>query len=209
MKTDGYNISDFLLFPVKFYEKLNDSKGFLILGMLLVGLVDFFLPDAPYVFNNLFTQKSSTDVAFNVAVASASVVFLGAIDVIFFSLPLYDLLKYLKKKEGTYHNASPVKVMKVYIMSHFLVVPVNTLFYYLITKDINENSSILLIYFSLAFYLLVLLWSSAIAARGINTLFRNSMILRRLTFTAAILWSFLINLAVGLQLKIWMSCLFR
>ena len=198
-----------LLFPPKLFAGLNDKRLTLYAGILLIGIIDLFIPDFMGTYKLLFTGISSDSVSWNMLVAAGVVVLLGVVDTVFFSVPLYDLFKWLKKREDKPHNASSVKIMKVYIMSHFLIVPVNVLMHYSLFKGVTENSGALITNLYLVYFFIILVWSSAIVSRGINTLFSFNPILRRLTFIVVFTWNFLFGMVFELQILNWLLKLFR
>ena len=198
-----------LLFPPKLFAGLNDKRLTLYAGILFIGIIDLFIPDFMGTYKLLFTGISSDSVSWNTLVAAGVVVLLGVVDTMFFSVPLYDLFKWLKKREDKPHNASSVKIMKVYIMSHFLIVPVNVLMHYSLFRGVTENSGALITNIYLVYFFIILVWSSAIVSRGINTLFSFNPILRRLTFIVVFTWNFLLGMVFELQILNWLLKLFR
>ncbi len=201
-----------LLYPARFYEKLTDNKGTLIAGMILIGLIDFFLPDLTEVYKTYFTDfagKSAADIQFNIVAAVLIILLLGVVDVAFLSIPLYDIFKFLKKKEGLPHQASAIKVMKIYIMSHFLIIPVNVILYYTVFHDLGSNSGAGDIILAEAAFFIILIWSSAIITRGINTLYQFGFFLKRLTFLIVFTWSFLFSMVLDMQIMNWLLKILR
>lgn len=200
---------DIVLFPSRLFGKLTDNKVTLVLGILLIGLVDLFLPDINAVYKLYFTGKASGDLYLNIAIAVLLVILLGLIDTVFISLPLFDISKYLKKKEGLPHNVTLIKVMKVYILSHFIIVPVNIIAYYSLFKNIDNNSTQAMLNLSAAVFYLIMLWMSAIVARGINSLFSFGPLIRRLIFIISFTWNSLFGIVFGMQIANWLIKLFR
>jgi len=220
-----------LLFPVRYYERLEDKKITLYAGILLVGVIDLLLPDVAEVFKKLFTDRPSDDIFFNAVILALAVVLVGIIDVLFVGLPLYDFFNYLKKKEtgyihldsdkgdnmiqiisnagNTQHKATAVKVMKVYIMSHFLIIPVNTAMHFAFFRNLSEGSPEWVQNLVLAYSMIISIWSAAIMSRGINTLFRFNPIFKRLTFIVVYIWNFLFGMVFDFQILKWVSQLFR
>jgi hypothetical protein len=198
-----------LLLPAGFYKRLNDKKTTLYIGILIVGLFDLFLPDFLSLYKQLFTGKSSGDMNNNVLIAALAVIVLGAVDVIFFSLPLYDVFRFLKKREGTPHEATPVKAMKVYIVSNLMLSPVATVINYVFFRNLSESSPAMLTSFYLIFFYVILIWSSAIVTRGFNTLFDFSPVFRRLTFIVIFTWTFILGMVFQLQIMNWIFKLFK
>ncbi len=216
-------LADILAFPVKSYERLTDRRASLIAGIILVGAVDFLLPDIMFVIKELFAGKSTADIAYNAGMSIVVLLLLGFIDVIFISVPLFDLFRYLKRKElllakqtgmGGEANApdlkpSAIKVMKIYIMSHFIIIPVSTAFYYALSRNITENSSLLLQNVVMIFFMVIIVWAAVIVARGINTLFRFNPLFRRLTFIIVFTWNFLFGMVFDVMIMNWLMQLFR
>ena len=231
---------DIVAFPVRFFEKLTDKKITLVLGIILVGTIDLLLPDVTNTFKLIFSDRSAGDIRFNAVMTVVVILALGIIDVIFVGVPLFDIFKYLKKKEttmavnlsdqinasgyndgeenplqrlkrtgNTEHTASYVKVMKVYIMSHFLIVPVSTILYYTLTRNITADSTPLLINIYMVISMGISLWSAGVISRGINVLFRFNILFRRLTFIIVFIWNFIFSSVLSLQIINWMLMLFR
>lgn len=101
-----YKLSDVLLYPKEFHGRLTDRKPSLYAGILFVGVVDLFLPDFVETCKVLFSGKTSNEVILNILLSVCVVLIFGIIDVVVFSLPLFDLFKYIKKKAGEAHDAS-------------------------------------------------------------------------------------------------------
>ena len=231
MKAIKDKLLDILLFPVKFYEKITDKKGTLYAGILLVGAIDLLLPDIMGIFEQLFKSGPSENNFFNAFMLPVAIVLTGAVDVICIGLPLYDFFNFLKKKEigyighesdvgierelppdksgGIQYTATAIKTMKIYVMSHFLIIPVNTLLHYVFFSKIGENPPVWVANLALAYFMLVFIWAAAIMARGINTLFRFNPIFKRLTFIIVFAWNFLFGMVFDMQIMNWITRLFR
>lgn len=238
MKKFKDRLLDILLYPVSLYEKLNDWKGTLIAGILLIGAIDLFLPDVTGFIKLHFAGKPADTISINVVLAIFIVVVLGVVDVSFIGIPLYDFFRFLKKKEiklyanmhknaqnvgqesipfelpqikmeDPEHKASSIKVMKAYIMSHFLFVPVSLIINYAFLRDITDKSPDWMQYLVLVAFMLIFIWSAAILARGINALFRFSPMFRTLTFLIVFSWSYLFGMVFDLQIMNWLLKLFR
>ena len=154
---------DILLYPVRLFEKLTDKKATLYTGILLVGAIDLLLPDIAFSLKFIFSGKPVNDVYVNAVLAAFIIVVLGIVDVTFVSLPLFDFFKFVKKKEGSLSGlehergqivssaATPVKIMKIYIMSHFIIIPVSTIVHYAFLRNIAADSPVWMQYLALAF----------------------------------------------------------
>ena len=196
-----------LLYPAIFYKKLTDNKVALVAGIILIGLIDFFLPDVKEIYKTYFTDfagNSVADIQFNSIVAIFLILLLGVIDVALFSIPLHDIFRFFKKKQGLPHQSSAIKVMKVYIMSHFLVIPVNVILYYTVFHDLGNNSSAGEIIMAEVAFFAIMIWSSAIITRGINTLFDFGLFFKRLTFLIVFTWGFLFSMVLDMQIMNWL-----
>jgi len=216
-------LADILAFPAKTYEKLTDKRASLVAGIVLVGLIDFLLPDVMYVIKEFFLGKSAADIAYNAGMSVVVLLLLGLIDVIFVSVPLFDFFRYIKRKELQLAKEngmsgddlteglqpSAIKVMKIYIMSHFIIIPVSTAYYYAITKNMTENSTPLMQNIALLLFMVILIWSAAIMARGINVLFCFNTVFKRLTFITVFTWNFLFGMVFDVMIMGWLMRLFR
>lgn len=234
-------LANIFAYPVHLYDKLTDKKLSLVLGIVLVGAIDLLLPDVANVFKVVFSGRPTEDVWFNAVMAVVIILVLGLVDVVFIGVPLFDIFKYLKKKEATMalelvgqldlrknddeeddnpllrlertvtteHNASAIKVMKVYIMSHFIIVPVTTLLYYTLTRGITTDSAPWMQNLSLAIFMGVFLWSTGVLSRGINVLFRFNALFKRLTFIIVFTWTFIFSMVFDMQILNWLLKLFK
>jgi len=225
-------LTDILVYPARFYESLTDRKATLIAGAIMVGAIDFLLPDINNAAKLLITGKPVNDVLFNIFIAVFAILLLGFIDVVFMGVPLYDISAYLKKKEviiseedegegytsfsprpeskaPVVHNASLIKVMKAYIISHFLFIPVQTALYYILMRNITDNSPAWMQNLALILFMLIFIWASAILTRGINVLFRFNPVFKRLTFIIVFTWNFILNMVFDMQIMNWVLKLFR
>ncbi|HEX2946758.1 MAG TPA: hypothetical protein VHT96_12465 [Clostridia bacterium] len=225
-------LKDILLYPAKFFESLTDRKATLIAGAVMVGAIDFLLPDINNNLKLLFYGKPTDDIIFNAFMAVFAILLLGLVDVIFMGAPLYDIFAYLKKKEAIMseedvgedyttfsphpeskapieHNASLTKVIKGYVISHFIIVPVETAIYYLLLRNITDNSPTWMQNLSLIFMMVIFVWSAAILTRGINVLFRFNPVFRRLTFIIVFTWNFILSMVFATQILNWVLKLFR
>jgi len=223
MKDFRNKLTDILAFPAKCYEKLTDSKASLIAGIVFIGLVDLLLPDVVYVFNELFKGKSAGDIVFNSVMAIIVMLLLGFIDVIFVSVPLFDFFKYIKGKEirmseetgmGGENRTqdlqpSAIKVMKIYIMSHFIIIPVSTIFYYALSINVTQDSPAFLQDLVVVIFILIMIWASAILARGINVIFGFNPVFRKLSFIVTFAWNFIFGMVFDVMIVEWLMRLFR
>ncbi len=238
MKKLKERLVDILAFPKHSFEKLTDRKLTLAVGILLIGAIDLMLPDAVNVFKTYFAEKSVSDVRHNAFMIVVAIAVLGLVDVVFTGVPLHDIFKFMKKKEASLsaqyseqsraedaqyngekvqlnrfesleHIASAIKVMKLYIMSHFLVIPVNTLMYYVLVRRITEDSPEWMLNLWLALFMLIFIWATAIMTRGINVLFRFNPVFSRVTFIIIFIWSFIFGTVFDMTIMNWVLRLLR
>jgi hypothetical protein len=223
---------DILVYPARFYESLTDRKSTLIAGAVMVGAIDFLLPDINNNIRLLFTGKPLNAVLFNIFMTVFAILLLGFIDIFFMGVPLYDIFSYLKKKEAimseedsgedytsfsprleskapVQHNATLIKVIKAYIISHFIIVPVETAIYYILMRNITDNSPAWMQNLSLVMLMLIFVWSAAIVTRGVNVLFRFNPVFRRLTFIIVFTWNFILSMVFATQILNWVLKLFK
>ncbi|NLK88046.1 MAG: hypothetical protein GX279_11235 [Clostridiaceae bacterium] len=212
---------DILAFPKKSFENLTDNKKTLIAGIVLIGAVDLLLPDVAYFFKTLFSGKQTADIVYNACMMAVMILLLGLIDVLFISVPLFDIFRALKIKElkisqntelkvdpATELKPSYIKVMKIYIMTHFIITPITTAFYFAVSGYINDSPD-WLVSLAVAFSLVMNIWFSSIIARGINTIFRFSPLFNRLTFIIVYIWNFIFGTVFSEMIVKWLMKLFR
>lgn len=188
---------DILLFPRSFFAKITDKLPTLYLGIIFVGLSDvaFLLLDH---IPGLFYNKSLTVLIFNSTLALCVGILLGLIDIVFFALPLFDLFKFFRVKEGIKNiNGQLIKLMKVYISAYFIIVPVQAFFaatVYLggmVGMSSDFSASMALIEF-----ILVPIWLGAIVSRGINTIYDFDDRLKSMIFVIVYTWNLLLSYAL-------------
>mgnify|MGYP001113900838 CR=1 FL=1 len=202
------NILDIFLLPKKLYEKFSGKRYTLVLGIVLVGIADMMFT----FYQNqgrLLTGKSPMVLYFNISLAVVMTLLIGFIDVLFFSVPLFDLFKRFKREKSIGNEGEHlVKFMKVYICANLLVIPLNTLFYFLFgnTDFTRSNYAGFLAY---AYIILLPLWVSAAVSRGANAIYGFIAPLRRLVFLAAFIWSSVLSLVIGYIVDHWLISLFK
>jgi hypothetical protein len=212
---------DILAFPKKTFESLTDNKKTLIAGIVLIGAIDLMLPDVVYFFKTLFLRKQTDVIIYNACMMVVLVLLLGFIDVLFVSVPLFDIFRALKIKElkisqnsdlkvdpATELKPSYIKVMKIYIMTHFIITPITTAFYFAVSEYINESPD-WLVTLAVMFTLVMNIWFSAIIARGINAIFRFSPLFDKLTFIITYIWNFIFGTVFSEMIVAWLMKLFR
>jgi hypothetical protein len=203
-------ILDILLFPRSFFAKITDKLPTLFLGILFVGLSDaaFLLLDYLPV---IFLNKTLSVLIFNSTLALCDAILLGLIKVVFFALPLFDLFKLFRVKERIKNiNSQLIKLMKVYICAHFIIVPVGAFFEATVRLSrlagmgANYSATMALIQF-----VLLPTWLSAIVTRGINTIYNFDDRLKNMVFVIAYTWILLISIAMKFSAGRWIPILFK
>lgn len=193
-------LSDVLLYPHGFYTKLTNKKASLYAGIIFVGFADLFLPDLFKTLKAMFIGKTPNQLIISIVLSVVTISILGLLDVVIFSFPLFDLFNFLKSKVGEAHNASVIKVIKVYIYSYFILLPLQLLLNYTVFKDFNASSSEPLQNLFALYFFIIALWSTAIVVRGINTLFNLNGLLRRVTFFIVFLWNMIVTIVFSYQI---------
>ncbi|MGE5614768.1 MAG: hypothetical protein ACM3XR_10220 [Bacillota bacterium] len=229
-------LADIFTYPARYYQSLSDKKATLFAGIIMVGAIDLFIPDIAAVFEILFSGKSADDIRFNALMTVFVILVLGIIDVVFLSVPLFDIFKFLKKKEmamgqhsgnDAYYSLpssfptgqdiwerwdkrpSLVKVMKIYIISHFIIIPVSTFIYFAFERNITETSPAWMQNLYALIFALTYVWFAAIITRGINVIFRFNPLFKRLTYLIVLIWIFIFSTVFSMQIMKWMLMLFR
>jgi hypothetical protein len=207
-------IFDILLYPKKLYGRITGRKMILLPGILLIGIIDLAFPFDKSFFI-YFSGKQYSILINNIILSLVFIIILGFTDVLFFSLPLADLFKYFSKKiivkEKTSINTSGllIKTMKIYIMIHFIVIPVNLLVYYS-GNIINLNNYAVFAYIVvLYFYIIMPVWFSGAITRGIMTVYGFNPLFKWMVFLVIFLWNFLLGFAFDYILSKWMTVFLR
>ncbi len=221
MSSKKMKLIDVLAFPKKSFENLTDNKKSLFAGIALIGAINLLLPDVGFMYKTLFSSKQTGDIIYNGIMMVVILLLLGFIDVLFISIPLFDIFRALKLKEvkisqnpelkldiKTDIKPSYIKVMKIYIMAHFIIIPITTAFYYALPGDYIDGPE-WLVNIAVMFFMLTNIWFSAIMARGINTTFRFSILFNRLTFIIVYVWNFLFGMVFQEIIVEWLLKLFR
>lgn len=104
---------------------------------------------------------------------------------------------------------SLIKMMKVYIVSHFIIIPVTTVVYFVLARNITENSPVWMQNLYLLIFILTFIWSAALITRGINVIFRFNLLFKRLTYIIVFIWYFIFSMVFSMQIMKWMLTLFR
>lgn len=201
---------DLLLLPKSYFAKITDKLPTLFLGIIFLGLSNaaFLLLDRiPVIFGN----KTLTVLIFNSTLALCVAVLLGLIDIIFFALPLFDLFKFFTVKERIKNiNGQLIKLMKVYISAHFIIVPVQAFFTATVRlSELAGMASGFSISMALIEFLLMPIWLGAIVSRGINTIYDFDDRLKSMIFVIVYGWYLLLSYALSFTIGNWIPLLFK
>jgi len=212
---------DILLFPKGLYIRITDRKPNLYAGIIFVGLADlgFVLYKN---FGKIFTNKAQGDLITNIILSIIFVLAIGIIDAFFFSLPLFDLFKRFKKdkKDGRVQKEQKdrdikdrsllIKLIKVYIATHFLILPAEIVVFLIYHNFINDTNIVTwIIYISVVIELLIPIWFSAAISRGVNVLYNFNPMFKRLAFLIIFVWNHVLVYAFSYMIDNWMLVLFR
>lgn len=203
------NLLDLLLLPKAYYKKIGDRKSTVYLGAVFVGAVDLVFPYLYENYSRLYGNQSGNSLWANVLLSMALITLLGLVDVFFFSLPVYDLFKRFKNPKVPAGASNLVKVMKVYISSHLIIMPISILIY-LGVKSLGTEVPVGLAYLSvLLLDFVVPVWFSATITRGMNVLYGLDQRYRLFIFMLVYIWNFLLGFALTYMIQNWIMNLFR
>ncbi|AUS98255.1 hypothetical protein CDQ84_11610 [Clostridium thermosuccinogenes] len=206
------NIFDMLLLPKKLYQKVTDRKSTLYIGFILVGIIDlstFIIDD----FTRLFYGRPASTLFYNITLAILLAVFIGFIDVLFFSVPLFDLFKMFKRENVDASSRTLIRFMKTYILVNFLVLPINLIIYTVYSNmdklgiSLDNNYSILFVI--LLIDLLTSIWFSGAAARGANVIYKFDPRLKNAVFMTIFTWSYILAQVFNFMIDKWAMPLFK
>lgn len=204
---------DILLFPKSFYEKLTDKLLTLYAGMFFVGLADVVFALISYNKTGVFFGRPIVTLFYNISLTMCIIALLGFIDVVFFALPLFDIFKFFRIKERVKNiNSQLIKLMKVYVVSHFIIVPVNAVLLAAglsLGNTVGSELTASVITYALFSEIILPIWYSSLIARGINTIYKFDERLKVLVFVMVYTWTFLMNYAFMYIIKNWLLVLYR
>ncbi|NMB96552.1 MAG: hypothetical protein GYA02_08065 [Clostridiaceae bacterium] len=201
-----------ILLPGSVYKRITDKKLTLILGIFFVGIVDlvFAMVDN---FKGYFSEGDLGKTVFNIALAILFIVLLGVVDVLFFSLPMFDLFKRFKKSEGlsiTNETGQFVKLVKIYVIAHFLIL-IPQIIMFLIYQNVISTLNINSWWLYLAFFidLIIPIWFSGAISRGVNVIYKFRTIFARLSFLVLFVWNYVLGYALSYIISNWIIPLFK
>lgn len=202
------DILDILLLPKKFYKKITGKKSTLFIGIVLDGIL-FILFTLIHDFSKLFSGKPLGVLYYNITLAMIFIVFMGFVDVLFFSIPLFDLFKrFKKKKEDPNQEELLTKFMKIYICGSFIILPINLVFDLVLTR-VSIPSGIGIELLLSIVILLPTFWGAAAITRGINEIYEFESSFKRLVFLSVVAWSTVLSIVLYFAFHTWMLPLFK
>ncbi|MDQ2086512.1 hypothetical protein RBH29_08750 [Herbivorax sp. ANBcel31] len=197
---------DRLLFPKTFFKKLNDKLHTLYIGIALIGLINLglsFISKIPVY----FFDKPPEIMVYNISFALCVIILVGLADTAFFAMPLFDIFKYFAlRKRIANIKGQIIKLMKIYIVSHFLVVPVSFFLQWIFTDGtmiIRTQSGVFLV-----FTIIIGFWQAAIITRGIYVIYTFHEKLKSLVFFMVFTWIILLEYSIGYLIDTWLMRLF-
>ncbi|HHV97012.1 MAG TPA: hypothetical protein GXX37_11165 [Clostridiaceae bacterium] len=202
---------DIILLPESLYRKITGKKLTLILGILFVGILDIIFAIVGN-FKTYFNSEDLSKLIYNTALVILLVVIIGALDVIFFTVPMFDLFKRFKKGErSAVSNESDlfVRLAKIYIIAHFLtLIPqIAILLYDNVIRTLNLNSWLLYVAFFIDF--IIPLWFSGAIGRGVNVIYRFRTIFGKLSYLILFIWNYVLSNALSYAITNWIIPLFK
>lgn len=200
-------ILDMLLLPKSVYQKLTGRKAPLLMGIFFVGAVDivFALADN---YSEIFGGNSQRAIAYNVLIVLISLIVMGIADVLFFSIPLFDLFKLFKKEKGSEPQKNMlVKLAKVYITAHIIIIPIEIIIYFVARNMNSINGGI--VYLAVFLNTVLPFWFSAAITRGINSIYKFQILFKRLVFIIVLIWGYLLSNALSFAINHWVTAFFK
>ncbi len=198
---------DIILLPESLYRKITGKKLTLILGILFVGILDIIFAIVGN-FKTYFNSEDLSKLIYNTALVILLVVIIGALDVIFFTVPMFDLFKRFKKGErSAVSNESDlfVRLAIIYIIAHFLtLIPqiAILLIYDNVIRTLNLNSWLL-------YVVIIPLWFSGAIGRGVNVIYRFRTIFGKLSYLILFIWNYVLSNALSYAITNWIIPLFK
>ena len=205
---NGVKFLDIVLFPRSLYKRITSSKALLVPAIIFVGLNDMLFQVAAQDFG-IFKNKPGNILLLNIALFTAFTVIVGLVDILFFSLPMFDLFKLFKRGARTFSDSGLlIKLIKVYVVSHFLIIPVEILIT-VVFKNPILSGNYTLVYFAGILGLFIPIWFSAAITRGINVLYDFEPLHKVLAFVSVFVWNILLSyFAFDYMLNNWVMKVF-
>jgi hypothetical protein len=191
-----FTLLDILILPRWFYRKISDKLLTVLIGTLIIGFADllFYILSS---WNIIFHRKSEVVLIYDAIILILIIIFSGLIKLVLFSIPLYDLLKRYRLEIDFFDGSNKlIKLMKIYIVAHVLLIILELILYYFIATNIIFISKAMKPYFVLIFTTVIIpIWFSGIITRGIKTVFLLKEKFNNLVFVIVFSWNFMIIIA--------------
>lgn len=215
MKLSYSSIIDFFLLKKDSYAKLTDKSMWLYIGIAFVGIRDVAVSLIGTALSDEdFANKFQANVA-TLAILALTALVIGLVDVFSFSYPIFDIIKYFKKRGesgntmtmGIAYSSLLTKVMKVYVLANILITPIDLIGYFTVKMTLSTQLAIFL-YISSVLGILSYFWFNGAITRGLCVLFRLPNTVRGLVFALVFFWNamlsyaieYLLNLVIGRML---------
>lgn len=202
---------DILLLPRQTYQKLTDKKFWLYAGIILIGAIDMIFP----LLDNrvmIFAGKNMTKLNYNIGMVLLFILILGFLDVLIFTMPLFDLFKVFKKEPPLFTSSNLIRFTKSYVLAHLLVIPFNALVYWILYDYQTAKVYPMYVIVPVVAYSFFIMptWFAAIISRGANTIFNFDAKIKPMIFMAIFVWNFVIsNYVFDYIIKHWVMWFFR
>ncbi|TYQ14587.1 UNVERIFIED_CONTAM: hypothetical protein Cloal_0935 [Acetivibrio alkalicellulosi] len=198
---------DKLLFSKAFYKKLTDKLYTLYLSFILVGVFNLSWSIISRI-PELFFERPSVTFVYNASLALCVIILLGLIDVVFFAVPMFDIFKKFALRERISNvKGQLVKLMKIYIVSHFPIVPFALMLNWIYEgriEGVSANVNVISI-----FSIMLTVWQCAIITRGIYVIYTFHQRLKGLVFAIVYTWAMLISIVISFLTNGWIVHLFK
>ncbi len=191
------NFFDLILLSKKTYARFTNKLITLYLGIIFVGITDVIF-DVILNYKAVFLYKTGPVLFYNCIFIAIIIVFMGLIDNVFFAVPLYDLFKRFRIESDILEGKNKlIKLMKVYIVAHFIIVIFRTSILLLAGKYMFLNQTIAIGTIGLIIISIVPIWFCSAVTRGINVIYAFSQKHRSLIFIIVFGWFSLVDVALG------------
>lgn len=199
------SLSDILFIPRVLFKNITDNVLTLYIGIFFVGAINIIFPLLSD-FKKFFWGRTIEVIFFNVVITSLFIIITGFLKVTFFSYPTFDFFKFLKHDKDIKTNYMFIKFMKVYIIAHFIVIPINVMLYTVLLKspELLNNSLPLSI-----IILLFPIWFFSIITKGINIIFEFKAINKLIVFATVFFWDSLLSICLEYAMNRWVFVLYK
>lgn len=189
-------VKDVVLFPKKLYLQISDRVSTLYLGIVMVGMFNC-IGIINNIFVGMYTMDSFRVQTFNISVSLTIIILMGLMNVVFFSMPMFDYLKKKRKTPVINNSSAFIKFMKIYCVAHL---PVAVVYVGVMLAEqfiqFSQIPGMKLAETTLLFFILPA-WFSAIMVRGARVLFELDENMKPIMFIVIFAWNFMVTLALN------------